>query len=184
MPARTKVALSVLVLACGTGDKRPERPPAAVMTADSTQVPATAPGHATDSAPVSSIDDARLTIAGIAPGQDESRVRSLLGTPLTESEPESSEVLSQPLRKLSYPDLIVELVGRRVSAVTCLGPACATPDGIRVGDPRSKIEITYGHGRQSPEGLLTYRDRSSDCGMTFSLYRDTIGTFKLWCDES
>src|SRR5881628_1773790 len=171
MPARTKVALSVLVLACGTGDKRPERPRAAAMTADSTQVPATAPGHAADSAPVSSIDDARLAIAGIAPGQDE-------------SQPESSEVLSEPLRKLSYLDLIVELVGRRVSAVTCLGPACATPDGIRVGDPRSKIETTYGHGRQSPEGMLTYRGRGSDCGMTFSLYRDTIGTFKLWCDES
>ena len=182
MPARTKVALSVLVLACSTGDKRTEHQRAAALTADSSQVPAS--GHAADSAPVSSIDDARLAIAGIAPGQDESRVRALLGKPLTESEPESSEVLSEPLRKLSYPDLLVELVGRRVSAVTCLGSACATPDGIRVGDPRSKIETTYGHGRQSPEGMLTYRGRGSDCGMTFSLYRDTVGTFKLWCDES
>ena len=184
MPARTQVALSVLAFACSTGDKRTEDPRAAVMTADSIRVPATTPGHAADSAPVSSIDDGRLAIARIAPGQDESRVRSLLGKPLAESEPESSEVLSEPLRKLSYPDLIVELVGRRVSAVTCLGAACATADGIRVGDPRSKVETTYGHGRESPEGMLTYRGRGSDCGITFSLYRDTIGAFKLWCDES
>ena len=111
-------------------------------------------------------------------------MRSMLGKPITGSKPESSEVLSEPLRKLSYHDLVVELVGRRVSAVTCLGPSCATTDGIRVGDPQSKVERTLGPGRRAPEGLLTYLARGSDCRMTFALYRDTVGTFKLSCDES
>ena len=185
MRTLVNLVIASALVACGrAGVKQADHTPASDASVDSTVAGAAASAPSTDSAAFPVIDDSRLAISGVALGQDESRVRSLLGKPLSESKPEPSEVLSDPLRKLSYPDLVVELVGRRVSAVTCLGPTCATVDGIRIGDRRSKVETTYGRGRRTPEGLLSYRGRGSDCGITFSLYGDTVGTFKLWCDQS
>jgi len=152
--------------------------------ADTPVIESQTSGTTIDSAQFPSVDDSSLTIAGLHVGQHESQVRALLGQPVTESKPESSEVLAEPSRTLSYADLSVGLVGHRVDAIMCLGTSCATADGVRIGDDRSKIEHLYGRGRYTSDGLLTYLARRSDCAIAFSLYRDTVGTFKVWCQES
>lgn len=169
--------LSALLCACRRGASSDR---SASATSQTQSPPLTQPS---DSFP--SLDDSRLTIDRLRLGQTESEVQAILGTPISKSEPKHEEVLRDSTWTLSYPDLTLRFTGRHVAEVTCLAETCATPDGIRTGDSREKVENAHGPGRYDGVGeSLTYFARRSDCAMTFVFYAGKVGTIKLWCTET
>ncbi len=168
--------LTALLCACRRGES-------VNRTASDSQPSLQPPAQIADSYP--SVDDARLTIGQLRLGLTEAEGRRLLGEPSSKSEPHNEEVLADPTWKLVYPDVTIDFTGSRATRISCMGQACVTPDSIRMGDSRARVERAYGPGRYDPIGeSLTYFARRSDCALTFVFFSDRVGTIKLSCDQT
>ena len=127
-----------------------------------------------------------MAVAQLRLGLSEAEVRGLLGSPSSKSQPQTDEAMGGTRWTLVYPDITVEFTeSRGATRIGCMGPACVTPDSVRIGDSRQRVKRVYGPGRYDSVGeTLTYFARGSDCALTFVFFSDTVGTIKLACDDT
>ena len=137
----------------------------------------------------SRIAESRLAINGIRIGMRDVKVRALLGSPVDSTLPSAEDVTHEDSVFLwRYPGLQVSFDGHAVYDVKCNGPACVTPDSVRIGALRKTVVARYGPGFSgydtSSDVLIYNPDKPLDCALVFSFVGDRVARIALECDYS
>ena len=128
----------------------------------------------------------QVAIAGVTIDADERTVLKAFGQPI-EVQAERDGITEQPARRLIYEGLVVYLVEGKVHNLKCSVPAFATADGVRVGDPVTKVLGVYGGGeryRAEKGEILRYRLAGRDVYLVFHLLADRVSMVELWFDHT
>ncbi len=132
-----------------------------------------------------SISPEQGRINGLQIGSGESEVVAAFGKPARIQEG-FSEVEGKPARTLYYDGIEIFLVGGEIYGLECRSPVCVTRDGIRLGDPSTKVVAALGPGRAGKRDdgteILRYPVSDADVALIVDLRDNTVVALTLFFD--
>jgi hypothetical protein len=126
----------------------------------------------------------QLTVLGLRSGSPEAAVTNALGRPDLASPEQFDPSVGDSVSTWSYDGILIKLQAHAVASVHCSAVQCATADGIRIGDSRTKVLDVYGSPRlveTTDTELWRYSGGASECWLDFTIKDGLVAAMDLSC---
>ena len=128
-----------------------------------------------------------FAIDGVRLGLTPERVRHILGLPQSQSQPTVDAETGDTLLRWTYPGKRAVFENGHLEYLDCDQGLCVAGRGVQLGATTRQVTAAYGVGYRGTDSLgvfLQYRAGEGECGISFSVPRDTVRSVHLWRDHS